>query len=85
MQTSQREKDMYQTHIVTCKLKYFKVIRVFPLCFVAFVSFVIIKNNTNNEKYIKNNWGVTSEFDGKTELSDLFYILRFQTYQHNLI
>ena len=52
MQTSQREKGMYQTHIVTCKLKYFKVIRVFPLCFVAFVSFVTIKNNTNNEKYI---------------------------------
>ena len=52
MQTSQREMCMYQTHIATCKLKYFKVVRVFPFCFVAFESFVIIKNNTNNEKYI---------------------------------
>ena len=67
---------MYQTHIATCKLKYFKVVRVFPFCFVAFVSFVIIKNNTNNEKYIKKNWGVTSEFGEKTELRDL--ILNFE-------
>ena len=52
MQTSQREKGMYQTHIATCKLKYFKVMLVFPFCFVAFVSFVIIKISTNYEKYI---------------------------------